>query len=132
MLLEYYVFFLCCDKEGWNCVVLFVIFFGECWKLEFKKDNCLCEKVKIKVYFYCFKWVFVDNGQFGEIVFVVDNDKEGELLGWEMLEYFGVVDYFNIMCFLFFELSLKVIKVVFEKCVVGLIWFFCYLVGLVC
>lgn len=127
---EYYAPSLRRDKEGWNRAALPVIPPGERWKLEPKKDNRPREKAKIKAYLHCLKWALVDNGQPGEIALAVDNDKEGELLGWETLEYFGVVDHPNITRLLFSELSPKATKAAFEKRVAGSIWFPRYLAGL--
>ena len=66
------------------------------WPLEIKKDSRFKEQKRLNALVAGLKWALVDQGTPGTIYLAVDNDREGDLLGWEALEYFNLVDHPNI------------------------------------
>jgi len=117
-------------EKGWNLEALPVIPEGERWPLTPKKGNNPRERNRNKSLLAGIEWGLVGAGSPGEIAIAVDNDKEGELLGWETLEYFKVVNHPNISRVLYSELTPKAMKKAFDARVSGSLWFTRYLSGL--
>ncbi len=127
---QYYAPSLNRDKKGWNLEDLPVIPPGSRWKLSPKFDSRPKERKRIQGLLGGIKWALVDQGAPGEIVIAVDNDKEGELLGWETLEYFGVVNHPNISRALYSQINDAAMKKAFDDRTSGQEWFTRYLAGL--
>jgi len=62
----------------------------------------------------CIKMALVDVGT-DEIIIATDNDKEGELLGWEVLRLLGVEDHPNKTRMLYSEINEKAMKEAYDK-----------------
>ena len=84
------------DKKGWDISLLPVLPPNDKWPLEIKKDSRPKEQKRLNALVAGLKWALVDQGTPGTIYLAVDNDREGDLLGWEALEYFNLVDHPNI------------------------------------
>lgn len=115
---------------GWSLENLPVIPDLGSWKMrpvtsgpprKVKRDNALLEGIK---------WALVTNGSPGEISLAVDNDKEGELLGWEVLEYFGASNHPNISRLLYSSINEKMMVAAYNNKEPGSAWYSRYLAGL--
>lgn len=127
---EFYAPGLSNDKDGWSLKHLPVIPELGKWKMQpikngppkkVKRDNALLEGIK---------WGVLTNGIPAEITLAVDNDKEGELLGWEVLEYFGVADKTNISRLLYSTINEKSMVEAYGKKSPGSEWYLRYQAGL--
>lgn len=91
----------------WNMEDLPVVPPGVRWPMEPKKNSKASEQTRILSLIAGIKWAMVDCGKPGEIAIGVDNDKEGELLGWEMLEYLELTNHPNMTRLLFSQITEK-------------------------
>lgn len=117
-------------EKGWNLEALPVIPNGSRWPLIPKTSKNARERVRNKALLAGIEWAMVGSGTPGEIAIAVDNDKEGELLGWETLEYFKVVNHPNLTRVLYSELTPKAIAKAFEERGKASDWYSRYLSGL--
>jgi DNA topoisomerase-3 len=118
------------EKQGWNKECLPVIPPGNRWPLVPKYDSRPNERRRINGLLGGIKWAMVGAGAPSEIALAVDNDKEGELLGWETLEYLGVAKHPNISRVLYSEINAKAMKKALDVREPGSKWFPRYLAGL--
>lgn len=100
--------------KDWNLDDLPVFPTGSRWEMEPKKHDKPAEQSRILSLIAGIKWAMVDCGQPNEIAIGVDNDKEGELLGWEMLEYLNLTEHPNMTRLLFSQVTEKSIRKAFE------------------
>lgn len=101
--------------NGWNMDCLPVLPPGERWKLTPKKAPNRKEQGRINALVAGIKWAMVDCGDPGEIAIAVDNDKEGELLGWEMLEYFKLIGHKNLTRLLYSQVHEDAMRKAFDE-----------------
>ena len=101
--------------NGWNMDCLPVLPPGERWKLTPKKAPNRKEQGRINALVAGIKWAMVDCGDPGEIAIAVDNDKEGELLGWEMLEYFKLINHKNLTRLLYSQVHEDAMRKAFDE-----------------
>lgn len=78
-------------KKNWELSLLPVIPSLSEWKLKLKDDSTGDYAGRITSLYSGIKWALVDNGTPTEITIAVDNDKEGELLGWEVLYHLNLM-----------------------------------------
>lgn len=92
---------------GWSVELLPVIPSGSRWKIApiKNKENLISG----------LKWSMVTAGVPGEIAIAVDNDREGDLLAWETLEYLGVDRIGNISRMCFSEVSPEAMRKAFQS-----------------
>lgn len=95
------------DRKGWDISLLPIIPEGSYWPLEVKKDSRPKEQKRINALVSGLKWAFVDSGTPSIIYVAVDNDREGDLLGWEALEYFKLTDHPDIRRCLYSRITEK-------------------------
>jgi DNA topoisomerase-3 len=112
-------------KNGWSLDLLPVIVPGSRWKLRVNTKSSGSAQM-----FKTAKWALVDNGTPGEIVIATDNDREGELLCWELLEHLKLADHHNITRVLYSQVTKKKVLEAYEKKQAGKLTFFRYLAGL--
>lgn len=127
---EFYEQSLKREKQGWNKECLPVVPPGNRWPLVPKYDKRPSERRRIKGLLAGIKWAMVDSGTPDEIALAVDNDKEGELLGWETLEYLKIANHPNISRVLYSEINAKAMKKALDEREPGSKWFPRYLAGL--
>lgn len=119
------------NKMGWDKSLLPVIPALGQWKLKLKVDktNAFFSE-RIEALFTGIKWAMVDNGTPEEISIAVDNDKEGELLGWEILDYFGLLKHPNISRLIYSANTDEGIMKAYKNKDPGSKWFSRYQAGL--
>ena len=127
---QYYVPSLDKTKKGWNLDDLPVIPGGSRWKLQPKYNSSAKERTRIKSLLAGIKWAMIDVGSPGEIAIAVDNDREGELLGWETLEFYGLTKHKNITRLMYSQVNEKTLIEAFDRRGPGSEWFTRYLAGL--
>lgn len=127
---EFYEPSLRSDKQGWNIEALPVIPPGNRWPLMPKRSKTTKERNRVDGLLAGIEWALVKHGVPGEIAIAVDNDKEGELLGWETLEYFKVVDHPNKTRLFYSAIAEKAMKKAFDDRVDAEPWKLRYLAGL--
>lgn len=112
------------ENDGWNLAALPVIPELGKWKyypIFQKRARALLKGIK---------FALVENGSPGEITIAVDNDKEGELLGWEVLAYYKKDNHPNISRMLYSELTLKAVGAAYKSKTPGSQWYNRYQAGL--
>jgi DNA topoisomerase-3 len=127
---EFYEKSLSRSEKGWNLDALPVIPVGKRWPLRPKVGRTPQEKKRVAATLAAIKWAMIDLGSPGEISLAVDNDDEGELLGWETLEYFKLLGHPNFTRVLFSEINPKSMKAAFDIRSDASVWYTRYLVGL--
>lgn len=83
-------------RRNWDLSLLPVIPQLDQWKLRLKDDSAGDYAGRITSLYSGIKWALVDNGTPDEITIAVDNDKEGELLGWEVLYHLNLMNHRKI------------------------------------
>ena len=127
---EFYEAGLRRENNGWNIEDLPVLPELGKWKFKLKGDPKPAFAKRIKALFEGIKWALVDQGKPDEITLAVDNDKEGELLGWEVLDYLKVANHPNITRMLYSQLTVKAVKKAYDEREPGSNWFPRYQAGL--
>lgn len=127
---EHYAPSLRRDQQGWKLDALPVIPQGFRWQLEPKYDSRESEQKRIKALLKGIRWALVESGRPGEIAIAVDNDREGELLGWETLEYFKVVNHPKLTRLLYSQVSESAMRQAFQDRKSAMEWLERYLSGL--
>lgn len=95
-------------ENGWSLEALPILPKPDEFKFEVQ-DNA-----KSKRLLKCIKMALVDIGT-DEIIIATDNDKEGELLGWEVLRLLGVEDHPNKTRMLYSEINDKAMKEAYDN-----------------
>lgn len=103
------------DRKGWDISLLPIIPPGDTWSLEGKKDSRPKEQKRINALIAGMKWALVDQGRPGTIYLAVDNDREGDLLGWEALEHFNLIDHPDIRRCLYSRITEKSMVEAYKK-----------------
>jgi|TARA_B110000196_G_scaffold133170_1_gene115325 DNA topoisomerase-3 len=112
------------ENKGWNVEDLPVMPKLGDFKLFPKKDK------RAKALLAGIKWALVDCGRPAEITLAVDNDKEGELLGWEVLDYLRCINHPNISRMLYSALTPDAIQKAYNEKDPGSKWYSRYQAGL--
>jgi len=121
---EFYEHSLKKENKGWNIECLPVMPALKDFKLFPKKDK------RAKALLAGIKWALVDCGKPAEITLAVDNDKEGELLGWEVLDYLRCINHPNISRMLYSALTPDAIQKAYNEKDPGSKWYSRYQAGL--
>ena len=112
-------------KTGWRVDLLPVIVKGSRWPLRINtKSPGSAEMFKTA------KWALVGCGRPGSITIATDNDREGELLGWELLEHLKLANHGEINRVLYSQVTEKKVIEAYKKKQPGKVTFFRYLAGL--
>ncbi|APD91899.1 hypothetical protein BM525_18635 (plasmid) [Alteromonas mediterranea] len=112
-------------KSGWRVDLLPVIVKGSRWPLRVNlKSGGAAQMFKTA------KWALVDCGTPHSITIATDNDREGELLGWELLEHLKLADHSNINRVLYSQVTQKKVVEAYNKKQPGSVTFLRYLAGL--
>lgn len=130
---ELYQPLLARNKRGWDPELLPVIPKPDEWKLKVKEDayNTPTQyKGRTQALFDSIKWALVDNGTPGEISLAVDNDKEGELLGWEILDHFNLLNHPKISRLIYSANTIEGIGKAYQEKQPGSLWFNRFQAGL--
>lgn len=119
------------DKQGWDPSLLPIIPALGAWKLQIKVDkNSAFFSERISALLSGIKWALVDQGTPEEISIAVDNDKEGELLGWEVLDYLGLVGHPNISRLIYSANTVEGISKAYQNKQPGSKWYNRFQAGL--
>jgi DNA topoisomerase-3 len=118
------------ENDGWSLKSLPVIPQLNQWKMQPKKSGPPKKVKRDNALLDAIKWALVTNGQPAEISLAMDNDKEGELLGWEVLEYFGMSNHPNISRLLYSSINEKMMVEAYNNKSPGSDWYKRYLAGL--
>lgn len=115
--------------QGWNLPLLPVV--PKQWKIQVKTDpRGGAIQNRINGLLAGIKFALVDNGTPAAISIAVDNDKEGELLGWEVLDYFGLLRHPSIHRLLYSQMSKENMLAAYQQKEPGSKWYPRYLAGL--
>jgi DNA topoisomerase III len=118
------------SQKGWHLDVLPVIPDMGQWRYQLVKNPVKKFDDRNKALLAGIKWALVECGSPGEISLAVDNDKEGELLGWEVLDYLKVIKHPNITRMLYSALTEKAIRTAYDNKDPGSKWYNRYQAGL--
>lgn len=114
--------------NGWNMEALPVI--PTQWRIEVKKSDKPNLQNRVYALLEGIEFALVKNGTPGAISIAADNDKEGELLGWEVLDYFNLMNHPHIYRLIYSELGVDSMRFAYETKQPGSVWFNRYLAGL--
>jgi DNA topoisomerase-3 len=112
-------------NKGWTVDLLPVIVKGSRWPLRVNTQSSGSSQM-----FKTAKWALKDCGTPNEIVIATDNDREGELLGWELLEHLKLANHPNITRALYSQVTEKKVLEAYNKRQDGMLTFARYLAGL--